>query len=61
MKTKLNTCTCHLLTVKFKYARPVAGGPMDDVGVADLMHIVLRSAHMFQIHDTGARVFDMIK
>ena len=56
--TGVNTRARDLLTVKFKYARPTAGGPIDDARIADLMHIVLYSDHILEIHDSGARVFD---
>jgi hypothetical protein len=55
--TGLNTRAGDLLTVKFKYAQPSAGGVVNPVRVADLMHIVLHSDHILEIHDTGVRVF----
>jgi len=55
--TGLNTRAGDLLTVKFKYAKPSAGGAVNLVRVADLMHIVFHSDHMLEIHDTGVRVF----
>ncbi|MFM7986030.1 MAG: hypothetical protein ACKPKO_42625, partial [Candidatus Fonsibacter sp.] len=56
--TGLNTRAGDLLTVKYKYARPRAGGNVDAHRIADLMHIVLHSDHILEIHDTGVRVFD---
>ena len=56
--TGLNTRAGDLLTVKFKYARPRAGGNVDAHRIANLMHIVLHSDHIIEIHDTGVRVFD---
>ena len=54
----LNTCAGDLLTVKFKYAKPAAGGAMNDQRIAKLMHIVLRSDHSLEIHDASVRAFD---
>ena len=56
--TGLNKRSGDLLTVKFKYAKPAARGAVNAVRVADLMHIVLHSDHILEIHDTGVRVFD---
>ena len=56
--TGLNTRAGDLLTVKFKFAKPAAGGPMDGDRVADLMHIVLRSDHILEIHDASVHVLD---
>ena len=36
----------------------MASGPIDDDRVADLMHIVLQSDQIIEIHDAGVRVFD---
>ena len=52
----LNTRAGDLLTVKFKYNTPAAGGVVAATRVANLMHIVLRSDHILEIHDTGVRV-----
>ena len=54
----LNTRVGDLLTVKFKYNTPAAGGAVAATRIANLMHIVLRSDHILEIHDTGVRVFD---
>ena len=51
--TGLITRAGNLLTAKFKYARPIAGGPIDVDRVEDMMHIVLYSDHFL-----GVRVFD---
>ena len=56
--TVLNTRSGDLLTAKVKYARPLAGRAVNPVRLADLMHIVLHSDHILEIHDTGVRVFD---
>ena len=56
--TGLNTRSGDLLTVKFKYNKPAAGGNIDARRVASLMHIVLHSDHILEIHDTCVRVFD---
>ena len=56
--TGLNTRAGDLLTVKFKCNTPAAGGAVNAQRVANLMHIVLRSDHILEIHDTGVRVFD---
>ena len=56
--TGLNTTAGDLLTVKFKHARPSAGGPTDDDRIGNLMHIVLHSDHIPEINDTGVRVFE---
>ena len=55
--TGLNTRSGDLLTVKLKHARQ-AGGGVNPACVADLIHIVLHSHHIFKIHDTVVRVFD---
>ena len=47
----LNTRAGDLLTVKFRYNTPAAGG-------AIAAHIVLHSDHILEIHDTRVRVFD---
>ena len=54
----LNTRAGDLLTVKFKFNTPAAGGVVAATRVANLMHIALRSDHILEIHDTGVRVFD---
>ena len=51
--TGLSTRTGDLLTIKFKYARPAAGGHIDDDRVADTMQIVLRSDAIQQIRSDG--------
>ena len=56
--TGLNTLAGDLLTVKFKYNTPAAGGAVAATRIANLMHIVLRSDHILEIHDTGVRVCD---
>ena len=56
--TCLNTRAGDLLTVKLKYNTPAAGGAIAATRVANLMHIVLHSDHILEIHDTGVRVFD---
>ena len=56
--TGLNTRSGDLLTVRFKYNSPVAGGAVAATRIADLMHIVLHSDHSLEIHDTGVRVYD---
>ncbi|MFM7988745.1 MAG: hypothetical protein ACKPKO_56470, partial [Candidatus Fonsibacter sp.] len=56
--TGLNTRSGGLLTVKFKYATPQASGAINQYRMANLMHIVLHSDHILEIHDTGARVSD---
>ena len=48
----LNTRAGDLLTVKFKYNTPAAGGAVAATRIANLMHIVLRSDHILEIHDT---------
>ena len=48
----LNTRARDLLTVKFKYNTPAAGGAVAAARIANLMHIVLRSDHILEIHDT---------
>ncbi|MFM7985217.1 MAG: hypothetical protein ACKPKO_38455, partial [Candidatus Fonsibacter sp.] len=53
-----NTRAGDLLTVKFKCAKPWNGGNVDEDRMADLMHTVLHSDHIIEIHDTGVRVFD---
>ena len=35
-----------------------AGGAVDPERVADMMHTVLNSDHIHEIHDVGVRVFD---
>ena len=54
----LNTRAGDLLTWKFKYNTPAAGGAIATTRVANLMHIVLRSDHILEIHDTRVKVFD---
>ena len=54
----LNARAGDLLTVKFKYNTRAAGGAVVVVSQSILMHIVLRSDHILEIHDTGVRVFD---
>ena len=54
----LNTRAEDLLTVKFKYNTPAAGGAVVAVRQANLMHIVLHSDHILETHDTGVGVFD---
>ena len=54
-----NTRAGDLLTVKFKYAKPAASGAISAQRTANLMHIVLHSDHILEIHDTGVRVFDV--
>ena len=56
--TGLNTRAGDLLTVRFKYNAPTGGGALDATRVANLMHIVLRSDHILEIHDTRVKVFD---
>ena len=56
--TGLNTRAGDLLTVKFKYNTPAAGGAIAATRIANLMHIVLHSDHILEIHDTGVRVYD---
>ena len=53
----LNTRAGDLLTVKFKYAKPAAGGAISAPGTAQLMLIVLHYGHILEIHGTGVRVF----
>ena len=48
----LNTRAGDLLTVKFKYNTPAAGGAVVAVRQANLMHFVLRSDQILEIHDT---------
>ena len=55
--TGLNTRAGDLLTVKFKYKTPAAGGAVDATRVANLLHIVLHSDHILKVHDAGIRVF----
>ena len=50
--TSLNTRAGDLLTVKFEYNKPWNGGNINDNRIADLMHIVLHSDHIIEIHDT---------
>ena len=45
--TRLNTRAGDLRTVKLKYNSPVAGGAVAATRIADLMHIVLHSDHIF--------------
>ncbi|MFM7984528.1 MAG: hypothetical protein ACKPKO_34900, partial [Candidatus Fonsibacter sp.] len=54
----MNTRAGDLLTVKFKYAKPWGGGNVYEDRMADLMHNVLHSDQIMEIHDTGVRVFD---
>ena len=56
--SRLNTRAGDLLTVKFRYNTPAAGGAIAATRFANLMHIVLHSDHILEIHDTGVRVFD---
>ena len=49
-----------LLTAKFKYAKPTASGAITGQRTANLMHIVLHSDHILEIHDTIVRVFDYV-
>ena len=56
--TGLNTRAGDLLPVKFKYNTPAAGGAIAATRIANLMHIVLHSDHILEIHDTGVRVHD---
>ena len=53
----LNTRAGDLLTVKFKFNTPAAGA-VAATRVASLMHMVLHSDHILEIHDTRVRVFD---
>ena len=55
--TGLSTRASDLITVKFKYARLFAICVVNAVRIANLMHIVLHSYHILEIHDTGVRVF----
>ena len=54
----LNTRAGDLLAVKFKCATQVVGGYVVVARVPNLMHIVIHSDHILEIHDTGVRVFD---
>ena len=54
----LNTHAHDLLTVNCKYARPTAGGAVNQERCADLMHILLRSDHILEVQDASVRVFD---
>ena len=54
----LNTRAGDLLTVKFKYNTPTTSGAVAATRNANLMHIVLHSDHIIEIHDTSARVCD---
>ena len=54
----LNARAGNLLTVNFKYITRAAGGAVVAVRQANLMHIVLRSDHILEIHDMGVRVLD---
>ena len=56
--TGLNARAGDLLTVKFTYNSPVAGGAVATTRIANLMHMVLHSDHIFEIHDTGVRAYD---
>ena len=56
--TSLNAHAGDLLTINFKYNTPAARGAINAQRVANLMHFVLRSDHILEIHDTGVRVFD---
>ena len=56
--TVLNTCGADLLTAKFKYNTPAAGGAINVACVASLVHIVLHSDHIFEIHGMGVRFLD---
>ena len=57
--TGLNTRAGDLLTVKFKYNLQMVGAIFDS-RKANLMHIVLRSDHIMEIHDTRVKVFDWL-
>ena len=48
----LNTRAGDLLTVKFKFNTPAAGGAVDETRIANLMHIVLYSDYILEIYDT---------
>ena len=54
----LNTRAGDLLTVRLQYPTPAAGSAVLATRIANLMHIVFRSDHILEIHDTGVRVFD---
>ena len=57
--TGFNARAHDLLTFKFKYAQPTPGGAVDARRIANLMHIVLHSDHILEIHETGVRVFHL--
>ena len=56
--TRLNTRAGNLLTIKIKFATPCLGGAVAAKRVANVMHMVLRSDHVLEIHETKIRVFD---
>ena len=58
--TRLNTPAGNLLTVKFKYNTPAAGGPVDAQRVSNFMHVIIHADHTLEIHDTGVMVFDTL-
>ena len=45
-------------TFKFKSAKPIVGGALNPVRVADLMRVVLHSNHIIEIHDTCVGVLE---
>ena len=49
----LDTRASDLRTIKFKNAKPTAGGAVDARRVANLMDIVLHSDHILEILDRG--------
>ena len=56
----LNTRSGDLITFKFKYNTPSAGGGVMPSVLQSLIHIVLQSDHILAIHDTGVRVYDWL-
>ena len=58
--TGLNTRAGDLLPVTIKYNTPAAGGAIAATRIANLMHIVLRSDHILEIHDTGVGVVNYL-
>ena len=50
--TGLHTRAGDVLTVKFKYNKPWAGGPIDDDRIADLMPINFHADRIIEIHVT---------
>ena len=54
----LNARAGDLLTVKFKYNTPAAGGAVAATRIAHLMHTALHSDHILEIHATRVSVFD---